>query len=265
MKGFTGLLKKRIINKDVLITGAIMDSRSGAVIEMFHDIGCDVILIDKEHTALDNETVLEHIRLCRALDIPCMVRVPEPSYSELNRTIDQAPDGIYVPRIRTRQEVENIIKTVKYPPLGIRGMGGSTCPAGKYIGWGSLEEQIKYFNNEFVIGIQIETAEALTDLDGILSVPSIDLAVVGIDDITIGLGIPGQTENPKFISTVKEIITVCNKYNVLPGIPCGDSIQIRFWKEQGMRVFWSMSDISSLWAYNKQSMEAIRAELAKPD
>ena len=248
----------------MIITGAIMDSRSGAVIEMFHEIGCDVILIDKEHTAFNYETVSEHIRLARALDIPCMVRVSELNYSELNRTIDQAPDGIYVPRVRTRQEVENIIKTVKYPPLGIRGMGGSTCPAGKYIGWGSLTDQIEYFNNKFVIGIQIETAEAITDLDGILSVPGIDLAVVGNDDLSIGLGIPGQIENPKYTATVKEIIAACNRHGVLPGIPCGDPVKIRFWKEQGMRVFWAVSDIGSLWAYAKQSLEAIRAELAKP-
>ena len=59
-------------------------------------------------------------------------------------------------------------------------------------------------------------------------------------------------------------IAACNRHGVLPGIPCGDPVKIRFWKEQGMRVFWAVSDIGSLWAYAKQSLEAIRAELAKP-
>ncbi|MGV8139664.1 MAG: aldolase/citrate lyase family protein [Mangrovibacterium sp.] len=135
MKGLTGQIKKRVKAKDTLLTGCIMDRRSGAVVEMYQEIGFDVIMIDREHSALDSETILEHIRLARALEILCMVRVAEPSYAELNRTMDQAPDGIFIPRIRTRKEVENIMEMTKFPPYGTKGYGASTCPAGKYLGW----------------------------------------------------------------------------------------------------------------------------------
>ena len=48
MKGCTGLLKERVRRKDVLITGCIMDSRSGVVVEMYHESGYDVLMIDRE-------------------------------------------------------------------------------------------------------------------------------------------------------------------------------------------------------------------------
>jgi len=261
MKGCTGQLKKMVKAGDVLLTGCVLDSRSGAVIEMYHEIGFDIILIDREHSGLNSETILEQIRLARALEIPCMVRVAEPSYSELNRTMDYAPDGIFIPRIRTRQEVENIMKMIKFPPKGIKGFGAGSCPAGKYLGWDPPLAQLKFFNEDFVVGIQIETAEALDNLDDILSVPGIDIAVVGNDDLSLGMNIPTQFDSPEYIAAVKKIIAACKKYHVLPGIACGDPIKIKYWKDQGMRVFWTVADILSMWLYTKQTFKNIKNEL----
>ena len=262
MKGCTGKLKQKVRNHEILLHGCVMDSRSGAVIEMYHETGFDVVLIDREHTALNSETILEHIRLARALEIPCMVRVAEPSYTELNRVMDQAPDGIYVPRIRTRQEVEEIIRLTKFPPRGVKGYGASTCPAGKYLGWQpDILKQIDFYNDDFVLGIQIETKEAIDNLDDILSVPGIDISVIGNDDLTLGLGIPGQFDNPDYVAVIHRVIAACNRYGVLPGIACGDPEKIRFWKDHGMRAFWAAADIVSMWAHTRQVITTIRANL----
>ncbi len=254
----SGLLKKRIQNKDVLLSGCVFDSRSGSVIEMYHSIGFDMVMIDREHSAFNNETVLEHIRLARALDFPCMVRVAEPSYAELNRTMDQAPDGIFVPRIRTRKDVEDFLRLINYPPHGIKGYAGSACPAGKYLGWEKPMDQFGYFKNDFVVGIQIETADALSNLDDILSVPGVDVALVGNDDLSLGMGIPTQFDKPEYIETVKGIIASCNKHGVLPGIACGDPVKIKYWKDQGMRLFWAAFDVVSIWQHTKQSFDEIQ-------
>jgi 4-hydroxy-2-oxoheptanedioate aldolase len=262
MRGLTGELKQRIANKDVLIAGCVMDSRSGAVVEMYHESGYDILLIDREHTLLNSETILEHIRLSRALGLPCMVRAADASYHEINRVVDQAPDGVFVPRIRSRAETEAVVRTVKYPPLGQRGLGGSTCPAGKYMGWTTVAEQIEFFNRQFVVGIQIETAEALADLDGILSVPGIDVAVVGNDDLSMGLGIPGQLDNPRYIAAVKQVLDACNRHGVLPGIACGDPARLRFWKDGGMRMFWSAADVCLMWDAAQRQIASIRQALA---
>jgi 2-keto-3-deoxy-L-rhamnonate aldolase RhmA len=261
MRGCTNQLRQRVDQGELLVFGCVMDSRSGAVIEMYHETGYDGVLIDREHTALNSETILEHIRMARALDFPCMVRVADPSYHELNRTLDQAPDGIYVPRIRSRADVEHVLQTVKYPPLGLRGLGGSTCPAGKYMGWGHVTEQIEYVNRDMVVGIQIETAEALANLDDILSVPGVDIAVVGNDDLSIGMGIPGQWESDEYRAAVVRIIEACRRHGVLPGIAGGDPAFVRYWAERGMRVFWAAADICLMWGAARQSVTALRGAL----
>lgn len=258
MRGCSGNLKKRVKNGDMLLVGCIMDCRSGTAVEMYHECGYDVVMIDREHTALNSETILEHIRLCRALEIPSMVRVADHSYHEFNRFLDQAPDGIMVPRIRTRADAELVVKTVKYPPLGQRGLGGSTCPTGKYTGWSRLTDQIHYVNEEVVVGIQIETLEALNDVDNILSVPGIDMAIVGNDDLSIGMGIPGQLDHPRYLKAVETVIAACQKHGVLPGIAGGDPTFVRYWRDKGMRVFWCAADVVSMWDATRKGIEAIR-------
>ncbi len=261
MKGLTGELKKRVRRKDTLITGCVMDSRSGAVIEMYQECGYDLILIDREHTALNSETMLEQIRIARALGIPCMVRASDFSYHEACRFLDQGADGIFMPRIHSRQEAENFISNVKYPPLGLRGLGASTCPAGKYMGWGKVGDMVEFFNENLVVGIQIETAGALADLDGILSVPGIDVAVVGNDDLSMGMGIVGELDNSRYIDAVMKVIDACEKHGVLPGIACGDPALLRFWHDRGMRFFWSAADICLMWDAASKQISNIKAAL----
>jgi 2-keto-3-deoxy-L-rhamnonate aldolase RhmA len=261
MRGCTGLLKERVRNGDMLLVGCIMDCRSGAAVEMYHECGYDVVMIDREHTALNSETILEHIRLCRALGIPSMVRVADHSYHEFNRFLDQAPDGIMVPRIRTRADAELVVNTVKYPPLGQRGLGGSTCPTGKYLGWPKVTDQVEYVNEQLVVGIQIETLEALEDVDNILSVPGIDMAVVGNDDLSIGMGITGQLDHPRYLQAVETVIAACQKHGVLPGIAGGDPTFVRYWRDKGMRMFWCAADVVSMWQATQNGIAAIRTGL----
>ena len=256
-----GKLKKRITDREFLVGGCVMDSRSGAVIEAYHEAGFDFVMIDREHTALNSETILEHIRMSRALGFPCVVRVADNTYAELNRTLDQMPDGIFVPRIRVRADVEKIIETVKYPPVGKRGVGASTCPAGKYMGWSSVAEMVETLNKTTMVGIQIETKEALENLDDILSVPGIDVAVVGNDDLSTSMGIPGQFTSDTYRNAVKDVIKRCNKHGVMPGIAAGDPEVVKYWAGYGMKMFWSASDICLLWSGAAKCCTAVRKAL----
>ncbi len=264
MRSGDGKLKQRIKDQDLLLGGCVMDLRSGAVIEAYSDAGLDFVMVDREHTGLNSETILEHIRLARALGLPCVVRVAEASYAELNRTLDQLPDGIFVPRVRTREEVEKIVEMIKYPPLGKRGVGASTCPAGRYIGWGSVKKMITSINDHTMIGIQIETREALENLDEILSVPGIDVAVVGNDDLSTGMGIPGEFASDEYRDAVRRVIKTCQKYGVMPGIAGGDPEWVKYWSEEGMRMFWVVADIVLVWQGVHQTCRKLHNVLNLP-
>jgi len=263
MRVCEGQLRRRVDNKDLLVFACIIDSRSSSVIEVFQEAGFDALLIDREHSALNHETIMDHIRVARALGFPCMVRVAEDTYHELNRTLDQAPDGVFVPRVKTREQVERILRTVKYPPLGMRGLAGSTCPVSKYRGWSrGVVEQIETVNRNTVVGIQIETAEALERLDEILSVKGVDMAVVGPDDLGMNLGLPGQLESKPYLDAVQRVIAACDKCGVLPGVATGDPDAAAHWIRCGAKVIWYAADIGLVWTAAVRTMNDLKQRLA---
>ncbi|MHB1457860.1 MAG: HpcH/HpaI aldolase family protein [Armatimonadota bacterium] len=256
-----GLLKKRVKNNDVLISATILDSRSPGVIEAYEAAGYDMVLIDREHSALNSETIGDLVRVARCLGFPVMVRAAEDCYHEINRVLDQGADGIFVPRIKSREQVERIVQMVKYKPLGIRGFAGSSCPIGKYAGWDSPQEQVDAVNNNTVVGIQIETQEALDNLDDILSVDGVDVAVIGNDDLSMSMGLIGQTKGAKYIQTVERIIEACNRHGVLPGIAVGDPETTVFWINKGAKMIWYACDIYMLYAASKRELGIIREQI----
>ncbi len=261
MNACEGLLKQRVSRRELMIGGQILVSRTPAVVEIYQEAGFDFLLIDREHTALSTETISDLVCVARCLNLPCMVRVAEDCYHELNRTLDQAPDGIFVPRITSPHQVEKIIGMVKYKPQGNRGLCGSSAPVSKYRGWDSLEKQITTLNSNTVIGIQIETMEALNHLDEILSVKGVDIALVGNDDLSLSMGIPGKVNKPAYIQTVEGVIRACQDHDILPGIAVGDPDTAVFWIKKGMKFIWYSSDIFLLYRASVQDLQAIKYHL----
>jgi len=257
-----GKLKARIKQKKPVFFGCVMESRTGATVEGYHEAGLDALMIDREHSSLDRTAVAELIRTARLLDFPCMVRASHNTYAEICPLLDQLPDGIFIPRIRTRADVEELMAIVKYPPLGQRGCGASTCPAGRYVGWkGGAAEMIETVGRDTVVGIQIETREALEQVDDILSVPGIDVVIVGNDDLSVGMGIPGEFDNPRYLDAVRRIIAACERHGVAPGIAGGAPDWVRFWLREGMRCFWVCDDNGLVWNGARRVAESLHAIL----
>ncbi len=262
MKVYEGLLRQKVDRRELLTMAGITESRNSSAVEVLQMAGFDSLMIDREHSALNTETISDLIRTARLLSFPCMIRAADPSYHEICRHLDQAPDGIFVPRIRTREEVETLVRTVRYGAGNLRGLGGSTCPAGKYAGWTAVTDQVEAANRTTVIGIQIETAEALENLDAILSVPGIDVAIVGNDDLSLGMGILGQWSGSRYHDAVMRIIDACHRHNVMPGIAGGDPEIMANWAEKGMRFLWYCNDIWLLWRAAADMVGRLDASLA---
>lgn len=94
----------------------------------------------------------------------------------LKRALDLGAHGVVVPWVSGRAECEAAVRACKYPPEGIRGMAGSHRAAG----FGRFgPEYWKRANAEVLVVVQIETADAVKDIDAMLAVPGVDVAFVG--------------------------------------------------------------------------------------
>jgi hypothetical protein len=154
--------------------------------------------------------------------------------------IDFGAKGIIVPMVNSKEEAIHMVRCCKYPPEGIRSAAGMRGE------WGEFENFSEYMsavNEELLIIPMVETLKALDNLDEILSVPGIDVLLVGPSDLSIALGIALDYLNLKYQKTLDKIAEACEKAGVVPGmyfLPRG--LDPSEFVERGFRFFtrpWS--------------------------
>ena len=207
------------------VYGCMMQQyRSTEIPKLFAAVGFDFIFIDTEHGGFDLETVQDLIRTSNLCGITPLVRVTELLYSLVARLLDVGAQGIILPRVEDPKVLEEAIGWMKFPPLGTRGFG-IAAPLIDYEQQ-SFPKIIEHFNANTMAVVQFESQTAIDRSDELLSVPGIDVALVGPADLSISLGLPGEFEHPKVIETITKFMEVCRRYKVAPGIQAGIGGQI---------------------------------------
>ena len=116
-----------------------------------------------------------------------------------------------VPMVNTRAEAQRVVEYAKYPPLGTRSIGGAFGPYG--FGITDWPRYARTANDETIVTVQIESTQALQNLDEILSVPGIDVAFVGPNDLHAQLGLTPSSDGaePEFMDALERIKAAARK------------------------------------------------------
>jgi 2-keto-3-deoxy-L-rhamnonate aldolase RhmA len=177
---------------------------------------------------------------CRGSDIVPMARVADLSCAPLSRLLDIGARGVMVPRVETREQAEQIVSQLKYPPAGRRGVALGIAHDAYQAGGPEFFAQANEANAVILL---LETAKAFEHLDEIISVAGVDVAWMGHYDLTVSLGIPGQFEHPRFMEAMDALAASCRRHGVTPGfLPASPEAAIH-WIEKGFRVLSLGSDI----------------------
>jgi 4-hydroxy-2-oxoheptanedioate aldolase len=127
--------------------------------------------------------------------------------------------------LNTVEDAEKIVKAAKFPPLGVRGFG-SPFSQGAFSTTMTSGEYLVQANSALLTIVQIETADALKNVDGIAAVPGVDVLFVGPFDLGNALGHPitGPTMHPELEAAIAKILAAAHKAGKKAGIytPSGD-------------------------------------------
>jgi 2-dehydro-3-deoxyglucarate aldolase/4-hydroxy-2-oxoheptanedioate aldolase len=206
----------------------------------FRDAGLDFMLIENEHRTLGIETNQMLVAGARAVGLASIVRVTNAEYHLVARSMDLGADGVVVPRVESPETARQAVSWTKFPPVGKRGFGISGVA--KDFEPLSIPEAIEYWNNNSIVVIQVETRQGVEAVEEIASVPGVDAVVIGPADLSISLGIAGQTEHPEFEAAVQRVVTACAKAGIASGMFSGSLDTIGSWMARGMRWFACRSD-----------------------
>jgi 4-hydroxy-2-oxoheptanedioate aldolase len=198
----------------------------------------DFIVIDSEHGFFSIESIETMVRASDGAGLPSIVRVPSCPAPEVGRSLDAGAAGILFPRAEGAEMVRLAVDSAKYPPAGRRGLGGAR--ANRY-GTVPLDSYVREANASTTVVVQIETAGALADLDGICAVDEVDVLYVGPNDLTSALGIPGKYADAGYQRELGRIARVARAAGKAAGIMLARADQIPPLREMGYS-FFTMSD-----------------------
>jgi len=152
--------------------------------------------------------------------------------------------------------VEDVLKiqnAALYPPEGRRGIGpGRATDFGLKI----MEKRVDPNKNTVVI-IQIETREALENLDRILAIGFYDMVFIGPGDLSMNLGVFGEFSNPVLTGEIERIIKKSKEYKKKVGIFAGNVDMAIQWLKYGVDLVTINSELGLLAQYVKQSLSRV--------
>ena len=164
----------------------------------------DWVLVDLEHSPADLMTLVSQLQGIGCGKAVPIVRAPWNDFVVIKRILDAGAMGLVIPYVNTREQAEAAVRACTYPRTGIRGIAGSVRAMGY---GGNSADYMKSANQEILVITQIETYEAVENLDEILSVPGIDGFFIGPMDLATSMGFLGNPNTPE----VQEVISRVEK------------------------------------------------------
>src|SRR3989338_9997870 len=200
-------LKSRLSAGRMMI-GSWITLASGDTAEIMAQSGFDWLAVDMEHSVITLRKAHELIRIIEANNVVPLVRVGENNPVIIKRVMDAGAYGVIVPMVNTEEDARKAVVSVKYPPVGQRGVGLARAQ-----GYGVQFEHYKeWVNKESVVIVQIEHIKAVANLEKILTVKGVDGFIVGPYDLSASLGIPGQLNHASVKAACRKILEVSEKF-----------------------------------------------------
>ncbi|MFD3275476.1 HpcH/HpaI aldolase family protein [Aquirufa echingensis] len=184
-----------------------------SVAEIMADSGFDWLCIDLEHTVTDFAETQQLILAIQSKGIKAFVRVGENNSLIIKRVLDAGADGIIVPLVNSALDAQKAVESIKYPPLGKRGVGLARAQS---YGFG-FENYRDIKSKEIKLIVQIEHIDAINELDAIIQTEGVDGSFIGPYDLSGSMGKPGEWDEPEVKDAIKKYEETAKKYSKLIG------------------------------------------------
>ncbi|HTK45905.1 MAG TPA: aldolase/citrate lyase family protein [Patescibacteria group bacterium] len=236
----TSTFRQRVLGGETLI-GAWASLDSPASAEVMAKAGLDWVVVDLEHGAATEASLLAHLYALDAGGTTALVRPPSGERLRVGRALDLGAAGIVVPRLDTADQVREAVTFLRYPPAGQRGVAlltrGARLGTVNHAGVAGLNDDITGI-------IQIESPMALEAADEIAAIDGVDCLFVGPADLSHSLGIPGQFSNPTYQAALRKVVDACRKQGKAPGILLYDHSTFRPHLDLGYTFVGVGADVS---------------------
>jgi 4-hydroxy-2-oxoheptanedioate aldolase len=200
--------------------GVLSTSDDPQLAELFGLAGFDYYMLDAEHGLIDAAQAVNVIRACERVNMTPMVRIGSKDPKVVLQYLDAGMMGVMMPGLETTDEIKMLVDSVKYPPLGKRGLG--ITRASGYIAVGKeAVEYISFSNEQIMVIPQFEDAALIDRFEQMVAQPGVDAVVIGPRDLSLNMGFPDGPSHVDVQQMINQVVAICKKTGIAAGITAG--------------------------------------------
>ncbi len=216
--------------------------------------GWDALTIDLQHGVVDYQAMVTMLQAISTTATVPVVRVPWLEPGIIMKTLDAGAYGVICPMVNTREDAQRFVAWSSYAPRGTRSFGPVRA---LYYGGADYPT---HANDTIVRFAMIETAQALDNLDAILSVEGLDAIYIGPSDLSLSLGCKPTFDDvdPKAAAAIAHIVERAKAHGVKAGIHNGRADVAKARIALGYRFVTISSDARLMAAGSQEILSAMR-------
>jgi 4-hydroxy-2-oxoheptanedioate aldolase len=183
-------LKAALAAADRPLIGLWMAMANAYTAEILGECGYDWLVIDGEHAPNTVTTIMGQLQTLAASAASPVVRVPIGEAWVIKQVLDLGAQTILVPMVHSAAQAAEMVRAVRYPPQGTRGVGASFARAARF---GTIPDYIATANDQIALIVQVESAAGIADIDAIAATEGVDGVFIGPSDLAADMGHPGDS------------------------------------------------------------------------
>ena len=255
---FINPAKQKIANGGLVLSMGFRQARTLDIAMVAAACGFDSFYVDMEHSAVSHETAAALCAGAIGLGLTPVVRIAGHNGHDATRMLDGGALGLIIPHINTVAEAKAMVDACKHAPVGHRSVAG-TGPA---LGYQSmpLAEINKAANERSMLIFMLETPEAIANADAIAAVPGFDVLLIGANDLSAEMGVPGQLGHATMMAAQQTVADACKKHGKIygsAGLSSDFDTQTKVLR-MGAKFVMTGSDVGYLAAGARQDAQRLR-------
>tara|TARA_A100001391_G_scaffold205403_1_gene205775 strand:- start:60933 stop:61712 length:780 start_codon:yes stop_codon:yes gene_type:complete len=205
--------------------------------------GYDWLLIDGEHAPNDIPSILAQLQAVGRTSSHAIVRPPIGEAWLIKQILDLGAQTILVPMVESGEQARDLVKAVRYPPHGVRGIGAGLARASSF---NRDKDYLQTANDEICLLVQIESRAGIEALEDIARTDGVDGVFIGPADLAADMGFLGRPDLPEVVEVVIAAIGRLKSLGKPAGLLTADRILAQRYVEAGASFVAIGSDVGLL-------------------
>ncbi len=204
--------------------------------------GFDCIWLDLEHRRMETTHVQALLAYAHCFDIDMMVRTPTLEKPRLYAYLEDGAAGLMVPHVNTEDRARALVDAIKFPPIGDRGLDGAGFDSDFYVH--EIDRYLDHVMSETFLVVQIETLQAIENIDAIAATKGVDGLFIGPGDLSLRLR--QQAHAPALEECIEQVAAACAEHQKAWGMPVASREDYLKRREQGGQLIAYGGDFSAI-------------------